>query len=399
VQVPAEVLECDQVGQVPLAGRVYLAPVFAEFRRDHRQVEGLVHRPFGLAGYPLSLATGGLGIGVVGSRQVADVERAVLVEAHVALEGVGPQADVVFLAPREILDRGTELVGVDDPEVDAAPAGPDCGLGRAGLDDGLDAVGVGKGRDGGLGVARGDEDVDVPDGGLPATQRSGDLAAFDRVESAQPVEEVVGDRSRGAQQLSALGLPGERDVLEDVLLGLRSEPLHLADRPCIGGPLEVLQRLDAQRLVERPDGLGADALDAGQSRHVDRQLLAQLFEFGYLAGFGELGYLLGDGLADALDRLEFLGVVRGHPVGLGANVLGGPSVGPGLVLDVPGRQQVGHRLQFCRDLVVRSHSFGRGSSREPFVPSVRRPSSVSIAPAISVPGPRRRPGPAPARGT
>jgi len=135
-------------------------------------------------------------------------------------------------------------------------------------------------------------------------------------------------------------LPGELDAVQDVPLGLRAEAAHLPNLFLAGRRFQVVEVLDPQRLVQRPDRLRADPLDARQFAHLDGEFRPKLGEFLDLAGRGVLGDLLGDGLADPVDLLQFVGGQFRHSSWMIADVLGRPPVGARLVLDAVGFEEV-----------------------------------------------------------
>jgi len=73
-----------------------------------------------------------------------------------------------------------------------------------------------------------------------------------------------------------VALAGEVDAVEDVLFCRRAEPLHRLDLTGFGRGFEIVQILDAERLVEIGGGLRADPLDARDRLDIDRELLAEL---------------------------------------------------------------------------------------------------------------------------
>jgi hypothetical protein len=165
-------------------------------------------------------------------------------------------------------------------------------------------------------------------------------------------------------------------VLEDVRLGLGAEARHRPDLAGPGGGLQVVEVRDLYGLVQRRDGLRADALDGRQRVHVDGQLLAERRQFLDLAGLEVLGGLGGDGVAHVVDLGE--GVLaalieeRLDGDGVGADALGGVPVGPGLVVDVAGVEVVGHLRQAGRDLRVPAHGPRTCGRLMAHAPAVRR---------------------------
>ena len=90
VQVAAQVLERDQPRQRAGLGRLDLAAILAQFRRDERQAERLVDAFLGLAGH---------------ERTVVHPVEAVFVQLEAALDGAVAKRDVVALRAGEVLER------------------------------------------------------------------------------------------------------------------------------------------------------------------------------------------------------------------------------------------------------------------------------------------------------
>jgi hypothetical protein len=353
VEVPPYVVDGEEVGQVVVEGRLDLPAVLAELggRRSHVEcaVDVVLVAPADLLADALTR------LGVV---DVGHVEDPVLVDLQPPPDGDVPEVLVVVPAPREMLERAPVLFRDDHAEVDPDAVGPDARLLGAGLDDGVGAVPVGEGVDHGSRVLAGGEHVHVADGLLPAPDGAGHLGALDGVERIHVDQRVVGERAGLAQPLALAGQLGEGNVVEDVLLGLRAEPLELPDLAGLGGRLQFVEGRDPQRLVEAADGLRADALDGGEAGNVDRQLLAKLLEFPDLAGLDVFDDLRGDGLADGVDLLDGVPSLRDQVIDRSrrvTDVLGGPTVRTGFVLLVHRLEEVGHLLQSARHLVVAAH--------------------------------------------
>ena len=144
---------------------------------------------------------------------------------------------------------------------------------------------------------------------------------------------------------------------------------------------DLVAYLDAQHpLAVAEDADVGDALDRGEAGHVDRQRLAELRQLLDLAGLDVLDDLPGDGLADRVDPLDGVPTIGDQVLDRPrrvADVLGGLPVGPGLVLHVPGFEEVGELLQSARHLVVAAH-------RATTTP-VGVPASVTVPVSVTVP--------------
>jgi hypothetical protein len=341
-------------GRSPAAAAGDLAAILAQFRRGNLQVQHLVHRRLARPRQTLAGALSIVGV------DLAHVERAVLVQRHVPIEGVVPQRDVVALAPREVLQRGAVLLGRDRPEVDAHVPHPEASLRLAGLDHVVGAVPVGERLDDRHRLLGRDQYVDIADRRTPPAQGSRGLAAVDRGMLPQMFEHGLRQRAGVPEQLPLACLPGELDPLQDVRLRLRAEAGPLPDLPRLGGGRQIAQGLDPQFAVQRPDGLRPDPLDAGHRVDFGGHLRAQLVQFLDLAGLDPLGEFARDGVADVVQFGQAVQAVGRRDLGQRRRVAGHglrrPAVRPRLVLDIGRLQSVRELLQERGEFVVGPHS-------------------------------------------
>ena len=146
------------------------------------------------------------------------------------------------------------------------------------------------------------EEVEVADRLAPAAVRARRFDAPDarrrseRLDQARRSSCSARWRSIRSNRSSSL-----RDPLEDERLGPGGHPALLAEPARLGGLAEVVDRLDAEVLVELADGLGPEPRDAEQLDEARRHLGAQLVVEAHVARRRELGDLVADRLADALD--------------------------------------------------------------------------------------------------
>jgi len=189
MEITAKLALLDERREVTGGRGVDLAVVLAELRRDVIESERLVHRALRLAGDPASDALAGVGIVDVGH-----VEDAVLVHLQPRIECAIPDHDVVVAAAGEILKRTPPFLGGDDAEIDAQSVDAEARFRRAGLDD--LTVELGELLDDRLAVVAGREQVDVADGGPPASERAGGVGGVDGVDLAKRPEQSVGERPR-----------------------------------------------------------------------------------------------------------------------------------------------------------------------------------------------------------
>ncbi len=110
---------------------------------------------------------------------------------------------------------------------------------------------------------------------------------------ASPTSSALDSSVRGFSSPSAPA--AERG--QHVLLGLGAEAGHGAQLLGLGGRLEVVQRGDAQLVVQQLGALGAQAGDAGDLHQAGRDPLAQLHRRRDVALGQQRVDLLGDGLA------------------------------------------------------------------------------------------------------
>jgi len=236
--------------------------------------------------------------------QVADVEHPVLVHLQAGIDGDIPDGNVVLLAPREVLQRAAELLGDDDAQVDADAGGADARLRVAGLDERVCLGPVGEGVDDRLAVFAAHE----------ARRRRRWSPSSAGASHRAPRRRRRG-RRRGSGRRSrrrdgpfrATGAPASGGRTRccrgcSARSSRRSQrPLDLTGLRC---GLEVVQVHDPEFLVQRPGGLGPDALDARNGGDVHRILVAEVVQLLDLAGLDVLDDLRGDGIAHALDVVQ-----------------------------------------------------------------------------------------------
>ena len=303
VEIAADVVERHEIREVPLEGRLDLAPVLPDLGRDPRQAHGLVD-------VLLLLARDAL--------VVLLADDAVLVDREPLLLREAAELDVVLLGAREVLERGAEALARDDAEVDLELLLPEEGARfRLALPEDLADVG-----EGGeevhhlLGLPGDDEDVDVLDRLLHAADAAGEGDLLGLELRLELLDEGARERKGDAERPALTPLLGALDRREDVLLGLLAHLGQAADLPLAAGRLELGDRRDVELLVEELRGLGADVLQGHDVQEAGGVLLLEVLEGGALPGLDELLELLGDPLADARDVAEL--VLAGE----GGDVLG-----------------------------------------------------------------------------
>ena len=271
MEIAADVAQLDQLGQLALFGGLDLAAVLAQLGRDPRHAEALVDLLLG---------------GAAGGHAGGVVEDPVLGDVQPAPDGRLAQRHVVLLGAREVLQDVAELVGLDDPQVDRharvrAGAGGVVPGRRARLDD----VEVGEHGGQGACVRRGGDDVEVLDRVGAAARRAGQLDAIAGRVGAQRLDDALGDGQRLVEQNARARLlvdPGG-EGLEHRLLELGAEAAQAAQALGLGRGPQVLQRRDAEVLVEPPRALGAQPGEAREIHEPGRELGPQLLDRGDLA--------------------------------------------------------------------------------------------------------------------
>ena len=238
-------------GSRPSRAACELAAVLAQLGRDVLHAEALEDLLLGREGLRLA--------GLV-------VRDAVLAHVEAAPDRLGPQRLVVPARAGEVLEQVAEGLLGHDAEVHRQ-AGVRHGLG-AGLAEGghgVDRLQAGE-RLGERGrVARRGDDVEVLHGVGEPPRAPGQLHADRGGVVAEGGDELLAHRERLRQDHPRLGAPvgagGERG--EHVLLGLLAEALHVLQLAALRRAAEVLDRVDAQLVVEQLGALRAQARGCG----------------------------------------------------------------------------------------------------------------------------------------
>ena len=242
---------------------------------------------------------------------------------------------------------GPRLARRHDHEIRLRPAqDPDGRLVAALVDDRLDhperreRVDE-RGRLVGLG-----QDVEVADRLLAATEGAGRLHRPDAGRRAETVDQGRHELLGPVQPhpVEAVVEPG--DALEHESLGPGGHPADGPQPALLGGPPQVVHRLDAELRVELADGLGAETGDLEDLDEARRDLGPKPVVDGHVAGRGDLPDLVRDGLADARDGRRVAGAIGRHEVDRAASDgIGGSMVGDGL------EHELALELEHVADLV------------------------------------------------
>ena len=234
---------------------------------------------------------------------VVDLREAVLGQAPAHVARPFAQPDVVLLGAGEVDEVRPGLLRPHDHEVHlrTTAAQSHRRLVRPTTDDRLDRRQRRERLDDPLGVVGLGEEIEIADGLAPAAIRAGRRDPAHAEDVQELPRELVDDDLRVMQQHPPVAVLQARDALEDQLLRPFGEPSQGADPMGLGGRLEIVDGLDAELLVDQPDGLGPEA---GQPQHLQqarRELREQLVAVLRAPGRRELGDLVGDRLPHARD--------------------------------------------------------------------------------------------------
>ena len=313
MEVTLDVLLLHERRELPAKGRLDLAAVLAERRRDPGQAEPLVDLLLGPGHDQLT-----------GLR----VEQTVLGELQALSHRDLAGADVVGLRASEVLQRRPPDIRGDDPQVHLQPL--DRADGRLRLAAGDDALDVGERCErlhDRRRLRRRHQDVDVADrlSHAPERPRVGDLARL--LEAAESPDHVLGELHGHVDLHARAGFLDERDPAKDVLLGSVPEPAQALQAPGVDRGRELLYRGDAQVPVQEHRLLRAETRDRHHLAHAGRDGRPEVLERGEGPRPQCLLDLAGGGLADARDRLEAFLVERGDLGVIPADRPGGLLVG------------------------------------------------------------------------
>src|SRR5579859_899617 len=180
-----------------------------------------------------------------------------------------------------------------------------------------------EGRDERLRVVRRREEVEIADRGASPAERTRRLQPSNPRHVAQPGEQLADQLVGVVEQEPGAALLDPRDSLEDALLGAGGEALEATQLPLLGGGAQLLDRADAELVVQQPDRSRTDAADPQHLEQPTGNLgtqpvvvleaagPCQLRELGAqrVAGAGNPGWIAGavpgrDVLRPAFDRVR-----------------------------------------------------------------------------------------------
>ena len=293
VKVAPDVADRDERGKGVPRRRVDLAAVLAQLRRDPVHPERGVDLLFAGAGELLAARLG------------ADAVEPVLVQQELALERDPAQADVVLLRAGEVEERCAPRAGRHDAQVDLHPARDQHRRLRVAVrEDALDRRGADEGGHDRRRVVAAGDDVDVADRLAEAPQAARDREQLESGLLAEPGEHRVRRGARLVEQRASRPLTERGDRLEDVLLRLRLDLRELAETAVLRGLLELVDRRDAQVVVDRSRGRRPHPRDAQEREEPGRHGRLQLLVTDRSPRRDELLDRLADRRADFRDLLE-----------------------------------------------------------------------------------------------
>ena len=234
-------------------------------------------------------------------------EETVFVEAQAARDGPLAHDDVVLLAAGEVGER-EGILGVAHHAQVGLNAALDyhAGLGVALRADAEDAGLRDEELDDLGGLARGDEEINIADGFLPATQTAGGAAPRDIGMLAEAFENGLCDGEGFVEVVLAGELALEGDAFENLRLRLFTEAVEHSDLAGFARGFEGFDGVHAEFVVELLHLLWTERGDAEHLDEAGRDGGFQLVVVGELAGGDELGDLVHERVAEALEFAEAL---------------------------------------------------------------------------------------------
>ncbi len=338
MQIAADIIALDQRRQFPGLGRLDLAPVFAQFRRDELQSEFCIDFLFSGAG----------------DRNLAP-EKAVLVEQKSFFLRDSPEMDAVGLRAGEVHHRGTVALARNDAQIDVQSAVErDAGLGFAPGDNFGDARERNQLLHHGRRLARYRKQVEVADGFLAPAEAA---CGFDPLyRAAFPhMREQLFDDERGFRVKRPHRRMGFHlgEMLEYLMLHFRPEAAQRGYRAGLRRFLEVREAADLELVAERSHSFRTKPGNAEQFDQAGRNLLLKLAMERQPAGFQNRRDFAREVGADAWQFLYRLGRHVGKLPGAIADGARGVAIGADAEeIILADFEHVGDFVEDVRDLVV-----------------------------------------------
>src|SRR6266851_5696393 len=291
MQVTADVGELDQLWQLALARQLDLARAFAQLRRNPRQADRGIDVRFGSAGQAGGLIFHGVD--------------AVLVDLESLAHGHRAQLDVVLLRAGEVLQRRADALGWHDAQIDLDVGDGDDRRPRiTRAEHLLDQRQRRERRHDGLGLCRGDEDVDVAGGLFPAADAA---RRRDRLHRRALLKLADDFFRRGQRDRQRDALRTRVDALQ-LFAQCRGDFLAQAwqrgNLAAVQRRLQIGHGLNVEFLRELHCSLWADAGNLHQLERRFGHARAAFLDHRQLAGAEILSDLGPDALADAVDLFD-----------------------------------------------------------------------------------------------
>ena len=298
VKVAPDLLQMEQVRKLAAKSGFDLSAILAKRWRNPRQAQPLVDLLLGFRHDQLSALR---------------LEQAVLRELQALAHGDLPHPDVVGLGAGEVLKGGPPHARGDHPHVDLESLRrPDGRLGVPAGDHSLHAREMDDGFHHGVGLVRGDQDVDVADGLGHPSERACVRALRAAPHGLQLGHEVL-CQLRGHAELHPLArLLHHRDPAKDVLFRFWAESLDARQAPLVDGVGQLLNGRDAQVPVEHQRLLRAERGDRDHLPDAGGNPFAQLLQLLEGARLERLANLANDRFPDVGDAQDSLLVQRGE---------------------------------------------------------------------------------------
>jgi hypothetical protein len=307
-----QVLDGDQVRELPALRRLDLAAILAQLRSDPRQIDGGVDVGFFGARHPL--AASWILCGLRRRLAVARLKDPVLGDLEPAPHRPLAQLDVVLLRAGEIHQSGAVALRRHHPQIHLQPGGElDAGPGVAGhqrpfhlgiLDETPDQLAAGPlGGDG--------QQIQVAHRLAAAAVGSGHFQTLEKLESPQVVQQRSDPAVRLVQPKPTAVIVELADAGEDLLLALGSKALDRGHPAGLRRGLQLVDRGHPQLVPQLLGPFGSHVGEVDQIEQTDRDVLQKLRPGPQRAGLDDLRDVPGHLLADAGQRGQVLPL--GHP--------------------------------------------------------------------------------------
>ena len=212
----------------------------------------------------------------------------------------------MFLGPGEILERGAEGFGREQPHVHLHVIRELHADLVFALDQHLSNTGeLDEVVSGASEVAARNQQVEVAHGLAAAAQRARRLDALDAFDLADIGRKLLGRVVGGVQPEASRGALKDFEGFQDVLLRFFVHPRQFPQSPGLGCGPELVERLDAELAVKQASLLRPDALHLNDLEQGARNLLQHVLVILALAGLDQLLDLGGEVRSDAGDFRQF----------------------------------------------------------------------------------------------